>query len=173
MEEDGIVTTRSVQLLSQWICIGRLDFGELPPAESISLAIEFARFADMCCLPVVEPLIVDYIKNVILTNRPPAPTRNSTSPEVDRNSYHITRQHLISVLLLPKGHPVRSVLVNATVQGYLSGRLDHKLQDVVSEFPEFAVDLLQAVSNLTSDKGSELSFTDPISGAPEWVGSCP
>jgi hypothetical protein len=51
-EEEDIVSTRSFELLVQWLYVGRVIFDELPPEEAITTTIEFVRLADMCKVTV-------------------------------------------------------------------------------------------------------------------------
>ncbi|KAH7378139.1 hypothetical protein BKA64DRAFT_250384 [Cadophora sp. MPI-SDFR-AT-0126] len=71
MEEiDGVVSTRSFEMLVQWLCQNRIVFGDLPPAEMIAASIEFARLADMVGLTGVVSMTAEHIRQVILANRP-------------------------------------------------------------------------------------------------------
>ena len=53
-------------MLSQWICQGRLIFGESPPNETSTLSIEFVRLADMCGVTGMETLMAERIKGIII-----------------------------------------------------------------------------------------------------------
>lgn len=54
MEEiDGVVSSRSLQMLVQWVCLGRIIFDESLSDEGITSVIKFARFADMCAVTSV------------------------------------------------------------------------------------------------------------------------
>ena len=61
-EVDGIVTTRSFQMLLQWLYIGRVAFGELSSEEAITAILEFVRLADMCGVTGMESLMAAHIK---------------------------------------------------------------------------------------------------------------
>lgn len=61
-EMDGVVSTQSFQMLVQWVCLGRVVFGESTPEEAITTAIEFARLADMCHITGMESLMAEHIK---------------------------------------------------------------------------------------------------------------
>ncbi|ELR08411.1 hypothetical protein VC83_03559 [Pseudogymnoascus destructans] len=70
-EIDGVVSIRSFQMLVQWICLGRVVFGESAPEEAITTAIELTRLADMCGIIGMEFVIAGHIKAIIIAN--PAP----------------------------------------------------------------------------------------------------
>jgi len=55
-------------MLVQWVCLGRVVFGEYTPDVSITTAIEFARLADMCCVTGMESPMAELIKAIILVN---------------------------------------------------------------------------------------------------------
>lgn len=53
-EEEDIVSTRSFELLVQWLYVGRVIFDELPLEETVTTTIEFVRLADMCKVTGME-----------------------------------------------------------------------------------------------------------------------
>jgi len=69
-EIDGIVSTRSFEILVQWVCLGRIVFGDELPAEAIALSIEFSRLADMCNITGAESLMAEHITDIILADAP-------------------------------------------------------------------------------------------------------
>ncbi|KFZ24542.1 hypothetical protein V502_00979 [Pseudogymnoascus sp. VKM F-4520 (FW-2644)] len=162
-EIDGVVSARSFQMLAQWVCVGRVVLGTLPPAESITSAIEFARLADMCGVVGVESLMAEVIKSTIIDN--PGPYELDAG-STNRHTHYITLEHIISAAFLPDGHPVRNVLALATVEGYLNWD-DHKFSDGSSKVPSFSTDLLVAVKTTlrSMSRGDySVTFTEPISG---------
>ena len=80
-EINGVVTPRSLQMLIQWVCLGRVVFRECAPDVAIATAIEFARLADMCHITGIEPFTAEHIKAIILAN--PAPTEQDTDERHD------------------------------------------------------------------------------------------
>jgi hypothetical protein len=163
-EIDGVVSTRSFEMLVQWVCLNRIVFGDLPPAEAIAASIEFARLADMFSIMGLESLIAGHIKTIILTNKP-AKAGVFTTP-LDEHTYHLTLEHINSGVLLPEGHSVRKMLVSAAVKGYLL-RDHRKVFMEIQGLPDFAVDLLKevkvALDSLQAEKRG-MTFEDPFSG---------
>ena len=168
---DGVVSARSFELLVQWLYLGRVAFGILAPEESITAIIEFIRLADMCGVTGMESLMAERIKTIIKAN--PAPprlqpvaTRTSHKRVPDTNTYCITSQHITSAAFLPEGHPVRSMLASAAVEGYLRDD-NHKFRKEAQDVPNFSADLLKAVRTTLKNlayRNSEIQFEDPISG---------
>jgi len=160
-EIDGVVSTQSFQMLVQWVCLGRIVFGESAPEDAITMAIEFARLADMCRITGMESLMAERIKAIILANPAPEDSHFEKYRAPDTNTHCLTSQNIISAVLLPEGHPVRAILAAAAVEGYL--RQDNcKFLRETSEVVGFAVDLLKAVkATIKSTYGS--TFKDPIS----------
>lgn len=156
-EEEDIVSTRSFELLVQWIYVGRVIFNELPPEEAITATIEFVRLADMCKVTGMESLMAERIKALIV-GEPRLTKARKKKP--DTNIHCLTSKHIISGVLLAKGHPVRSILASAAVRGYLAR--DDYLSEAL-EVPDFAVDLLQkmqaAIKSFEST-GSGVTFQD-------------
>jgi hypothetical protein len=165
-EKDGVVSTQSFQVLVQWVCLGRVVFGKLAPAEAITTAIEFSRLADMCGVTGMESLIAEHIKAILLANPAPGNWRLDMGRTPDTNTHCLTSQHIISAVSLPEGHSVRGILAAAAVEGYL--REDNcKFLKETLEVPDFSVDLLKAVrATLVGLKYEEynITFEDPISG---------
>ena len=150
-EMDDVVSIRSFELLVQWLYLGRVIFGKSTPTETITAAIEFVRFADMCGVTGMETLIAEHIKAIIIAN----------------TSHHsIISKHIVSAASLPEEHPVRSLLAAAAVEGYLQHD-NHKFLKEIQEVPNFSADLLKAVkatlkSITTSD--DYIYVKDPVSG---------
>jgi hypothetical protein len=167
-EIDGVVSTQSFQMLVQWVCLGRVVFGESAPEEAITTAIEFTRLADMCGVAGMESLIAEHIKAIILANPAPKNSMFEKWRTPDTNTYCLTSQHIISAVHLPEWHPVRGILAAAAVEGYLRQEQDnYKFLRETSEVPDFSVDLLKAVrATLKSIAYEEcrITFKDPISG---------
>ena len=150
-------------MLAQWVRLGRVVLETLPPVESVTSAIEFAKLADMCGVIGMESLMAEYIKSTIIVNPGPYDCNTRTTT---RHTHYITLEHIISAAFLPDGHPVRNVSALATVEGYLNCN-NHKFSKGSSKVPSFSADLLVAVkTTLKSMRCDDLSvtFTEPISG---------
>jgi hypothetical protein len=134
----------------------------MEPEEAITASIEFVRIADMFEVTGMEALMAERIKAIILANHPVQTMFLAAAP--DKNTHHLTSQHIESAALLPGGHPVRSVLASASVEGYLLND-NHKFWREARENPEFALDLLGEVkvtlNSLQVYKGAAF-VTDPI-----------
>jgi hypothetical protein len=163
-EIDGVVSTRSFELLVQWIYLGRVIFGELEPAEAITATIEFARIADMCAVTGMETLAAQRIKAIIIAN--PARIADEYFDELPgplecNNTYCLTSEHITSAADLPDGHPVRQTLATAAVKGYLLHD-DHKFSKEMREVHNFSVDLLKAVkATLKNLRPANMYSSDP------------
>jgi hypothetical protein len=173
-EIDGVVSTRSFEMLVQWLYLGRVVFGELNPAEAITATIEFARIADMCAVAGMESLMAERIKAIIIAN----PARdddgwffNDPGPLELNNTYCLTSEHITSAADLPDEHPVREVLAAAAVEGYLRHD-DHKFSKEMRAVHNFSVDLLKAVKSTLKtlsrsdvhSPGKGVTVTDPLRG---------
>jgi hypothetical protein len=125
-EIDGVVSTRSFEMLVQWVCFGRIVFGDSPPANAIALSIEFAGLVDMSNITGPESLMADHIKGIALYN---ASLHKGSYGLRDHNAnnYFITTQNIESAALLPSGHLVRVVIAMAMV-GIFFLFDDHRFQ---------------------------------------------
>ena len=65
----------------------------------------------------MESLMAERIKALIV-GKPSLTKARKKKP--DSNIHCLTSKHIISAVLLPKGHPVRSILASAAVPGYLA-----------------------------------------------------
>ncbi|KAH6678601.1 hypothetical protein B0J14DRAFT_697585 [Halenospora varia] len=167
-EIDGVVSTRSFEMLVQWLYLGRVVFGELEPTEAITAIIEFARIADMCRVTGMESLMAERIKAIIISNPVPK-TGSPPGPSELKDTSWLRSKHITSVADLPDGHPVRHILAAAAVHGYL--RHDyHKFSKAMREVHSFSVDLLDAVKatlktlRCESFSGNGITFKDPLRG---------
>jgi hypothetical protein len=162
-EIDGVVSTRSFDMLVQWVLHNRIVFGDLPPAESIGATIEFARLADMVGLTVVESLMAEHLRQTILANAPAQDSVFVTPP--DEHTYHLRLEHIRAGVQLPKRHPVRTMLASAAVKGCLLRNQGKNFKETQS-LPDFAVDVLRevgvALESLESEKRG-MTFADPFS----------
>ncbi|TVY86621.1 hypothetical protein LAWI1_G008301 [Lachnellula willkommii] len=164
-DSDKVVTTQSFDLLVQWIYLGKLAFPSMKPEEEITMALDFARLADMVEVIGMETVIAEHIKNIIFENPAPIDYTWGSSRHGDSNMFCVLSQHLKSAWKLPDGHPVRKLFAAASVEGYL--RCDKpKFYQEIRDIPGFLADLLyetkKVLRNLQSFS-SETHFIEPIS----------
>jgi hypothetical protein len=161
-EVDGVVSTRSFQMLAQWIWLGRVHFGKSTPEEDIAATLEFVRIADMCGVTGMESLMAERIKEIIIANPEPQSEGHPRNP--DTNTHCLTSQNIISAACLPQGHPVRSVFAAAAVKGYLQCS-NYKFLRESQEVPGFSADLLAAVKAALETMDRHTGFCrDPFTG---------
>jgi hypothetical protein len=169
-EIEGVVSTQSFELLIQWLYLGRVIFGDLAPEDAITATISFVRIADMCGVTGMEHLMANRIKAIILHK--PSPTGDRPKRNPGANTDFLVSQHIRSAALLPDGHPIRNILANAAVEGYLISD-GHKFLREAKEVTSFSYDLLTSVkATLKTLKSgySGISFKDPLSGDIVYLG---
>ncbi|KAJ5927147.1 hypothetical protein N7516_008920 [Penicillium verrucosum] len=162
-ETEDDVSTRSLEALVQWLYQRTVRFGIEDPGEHISAAMELARLADKYDIVGLETIMAEYIKNILKHN--PHPQNNSCWRHVDSNTYYLTHNHIASAILLPREHPVRSVVAAASVEGFLRSA-NPKFSEEIHAYPSFGADLLQE-TRLILHRVKPLraaTFKDPISG---------
>ena len=162
-EINGVVSTRSFEMLLQWLYVGKILFDEIPSEEAIAAIVEFVRFADMCQVTGMEDLMAGRIKAMIMGKVPTTKAKKRTTTIVHHTC--ITSEHIMSAVLLPKGHSVRRILTMAAVPAYLN-RANYLSEAL--EIHDFAVDLLKEVRIVTKSfqpDGSCVTFQDPLSNA--------
>ncbi|PYI00861.1 hypothetical protein BO78DRAFT_424118 [Aspergillus sclerotiicarbonarius CBS 121057] len=119
---------------------------------------------DMIKLPGSENDAAEYIKRTILPN----PYRTLFGPQYEEtdpsiSTAHLTTHHVTSAVALPKGHPVRCVLVQAVVNAFLCDD-NHKFVREVQEIPEFVLDALRETKKAlksTARLGRSVSMNPP------------
>ncbi|CAI7621442.1 unnamed protein product [Penicillium glandicola] len=162
-EMEGVITTRSLEALFQWLYLRFIKFDIEDPGEHISAATELARLADKYEITGIESQIARYIKKIILAN--PDTDNNEDLDMVDNNTLWLGTKDIISGTLLPNGHPVRRLLAKASVGGYLQSA-KHQFSSLAQEHPRFGADLLHevrlALDNLNPP--SSATFEDPLTG---------
>jgi len=171
-EVGEFITVRSLELLIQWLHIGRVVVGKISPRGEIDAIVEFVRLADMCGVTGMENTMAERIKTLILANPPPIDFETSyfKNRDPNTNTFCITSQAVRSASLLPNdNHPVRAIFAMAAVEGYL--RSDkHKFLKETRDVPNFAFDVLKAVKltlltlRLPPHGEGGVDFTEPISG---------
>ncbi|KAJ5343968.1 hypothetical protein MYU51_002067 [Penicillium brevicompactum] len=162
-ETEDDMSVRSLEALIQWLYQHTVNFGIEDPGEHISAAMELARLADKYNIVGLEDTMAQYIKNILKCN-PYTQTARPLRP-IDHNTHYLTHDHIKSATLLPRGHPLRSVLAAASVEGFLQGP-NHKFSEEILDYPSFGADLLQEIGVVLNKEESLLAydFEDPISG---------
>jgi hypothetical protein len=165
-EIDGVVSSRSFQLLLQWLYLGRFNLGKEAPSDRITAMIELARLADMIEIKDVDMdlQIMEYIRATVLDN-PPPDDKWSRSP--DTNICHMTPDHVEAASHLPQGHLVRLLLAKASIDAYLHSE-NFRFSNEIQEVTEFAADLLQelrvALKSVELACFTKCTYNDAFSG---------
>lgn len=169
-ETEDDISVRSLEALIQWLYLHNVEFGIEDPGEHISAAMELARLADKYDIVGLEAVMAQYIKNILKSN--PHPQNGAAWRNVDYNTYYLTRDHIASATLLPRGHPVRGVLAAASVDGFLRSP-EHKFSEEIYVYPSFGADLLQETRLVlyTVKPLQDATFEDPISGERSYLNS--
>ncbi|KFY22071.1 hypothetical protein V493_06877 [Pseudogymnoascus sp. VKM F-4281 (FW-2241)] len=164
---DGVVSARAFEYLAQWLCIGRITFNEPTPEESISAAVEFSRFSDMCGITGNDNLVAKNIKDIILAN---LPSKGDIGRDFGRNTAHITSEHIFSASHLPRGHAVREILAISAAEEYIQGE-SHKFAEECHIVPGFSADLLAAVKKTlrTFSPRQRVLLTELIREEEDWL----
>ncbi|KAI2734749.1 hypothetical protein DTO013E5_9726 [Penicillium roqueforti] len=156
-EMDGIISNRALEGLLQWLYRGIVRFDIKNREENISAAMELVRFADMYEILGLETEMAKYIQDILLD-------ADTEFYGIDRNTWFINSDHIISALNLPHDHAVRRLLAAASVEGYMRSD-DYKFADLTQEYPPFGADLLRGVQlALRGLRRSDASLVDPIRG---------
>lgn len=159
-EIKGVVTSQSLEALLQWLYLQVFNFDPRFPGHHIGDAVELARLADKYNITSLESVTARCIKKIIIDN--PAPFQES---DIDKHTYWIGRQDIESASHLRPGHPVRQILAEASVAGYL--RSDkHKFAEMAQNHSSFGSDLLLALRKTMkkSMRHQDCGFDDPITG---------
>lgn len=162
-ELDGLVSSQSITALIQWLYHRRVRFNTEHPEEQITTAIELSRLADMCDVQGVGADMAEFIKDVLIANPKPYPSRNEYN---DLNTHSITDEHIDSATFLPQGHPVRCITAAASVEGLFKSQ-KYKFAEQARKQPTFGADLLEAVrGTLCTLTYSEyhMRVRDPVTG---------
>ncbi|RAK94916.1 uncharacterized protein BO80DRAFT_450689 [Aspergillus ibericus CBS 121593] len=174
-EIDGVLSVRSFEMVLQWLCTGTVILEDEPPTQTISTAIEFSRLMDMYNIPGSGDRMAEHIKRTIVENCPSPPSTDTNWSQATRSqardpnahTNYLTTEHIVSAATLPLGHPVRIILAQATVEGFLRDEY-HKFIKETQEIPGFALDVLR--ETMTALKVSHkhfcayVAFKDPFSG---------
>ncbi|GKZ67641.1 hypothetical protein AnigIFM50267_002127 [Aspergillus niger] len=144
-EIEGVVTERSLEMLLQWLYLGRLHFQSSSPEECITVYIELARLADMCNITGMEQILANKIKTII-TSSIPHNSLSSVGGE-DSKILYLTPDHIEWASMLLKGHPVRSLIAEASAGAFILME-NFKFADELREIPNYTGDLLDELKSL-------------------------
>ncbi|OOQ84293.1 hypothetical protein PEBR_34064 [Penicillium brasilianum] len=164
---EGVNSSQSFPAFLQWLYHRRVRFDPVKPEAKITAAIELSRLADMFHVDRLGAEMAEYIRKLLIAN-PTPPTEEWEY--FDTNTNVLTEQHVRSAGYLPRGNRVRSLIADASVEGFLRGD-DYKFADLAREHPTFEIDFLEQVRRaLTSldDSGEDTMVKDPITGKKEW-----
>lgn len=128
---DGVVSTRSLEHLLEWVYMETLSFTSEKPSDLFSEALELLRISDMCDVHGIEKLLVDFVSGLLTKSS----TVNST----------ILPQHIKSISLLPKGHPIRPIIARRLASALLDGQ-DFQYLDEISIYPSIGADIIKTIS---------------------------
>ena len=162
-EIEDVLSLRSFELLVEWLHLGRIHYDVKKGEESITAAMEFVRLTDMFGITGMESLVTEHIKDTIKANPGPYKTESGLK-EPGTNTYSLISKHIISASFLPDAHPVRQLLAEATVEGYLQ-QANYKFLKEAHDVPHFSKDLLKAIKLTLAtlkSKDSAIIVTDPI-----------
>ena len=126
-EMDGVVSTRSLQHLLEWVYMDRLSFTSEMPPDLLSEALEFLRIADMCDVHGMEKSTADFVSDLL--------TKPSSEPV-------ILPQHIKSISLLPKRHPIRPIIAKKLANSFFHAQ-DFPYFDELSDCPSIGAEILK------------------------------
>lgn len=155
------VSVRSVGALFHWIYRRAVNFEIADPTEHISALIELARLTDKYEITGLETTVAESIKDIVICNPHPQTNPKKHWRHLDNNTCYLKKRHITSAILLPQGHPVRSALAAASVEGFLRDA-GYKFRAETQTYPSFGADLLQEL-RLTLN-GTSFNFVDPVTG---------
>lgn len=158
-----MISTQSFEILVQQVYQNYIVFSDLPPTEIITVSIEFTRLVDIVSLIGIESIIAEYIRQIILANRP---TQNSVFANLlDKYTYYLRLEYIRSGVLLLKEHSVQKILISIAIKGYLLYNYSKNFKET-QELLDFVIDLLREVGitleSLESEKQS-IIFEDTFS----------
>ncbi|GAQ43781.1 hypothetical protein AtubIFM55763_003883 [Aspergillus tubingensis] len=141
----GVVTERSLLMLLQWLYLNRIEFPSQIQGRCINAYIEMARLADMWRITGMEQLLADKIKAIITSS---IPRVNLSCAGGENGKVRLlTSSHIKSASMLFKGHPVRSLIAEASVGPFIL--MDNfKFARELRENANYAGDLLDELKDL-------------------------
>ena len=166
-EIDGVLSTQSFEMLVQWVCLGRIEYGDTSPTDALTLSIEFARLTDMYMITGANHLMAERMKTIILADAKLHKYDHDYGGVFGTNVLCVKTHHIVSAASLPRGHPVREVLAMAMVEGFFTMQ-DERPFEETEEIPGFAADLLSAIKStsktIRSGEYGRAEFKEPLSG---------
>lgn len=165
---EGVVSEQSLAAFIQWLYTRTVTFNvdfHKDPAGYVAAVIEFARLAEMLGVNGVGDQMAQRIKEIMLSKPYPTPKPGTIGRANYRHIYMVSSKHLLSLEHLPKRHPVRRMIAQASVDSFLRST-NYKFANGVHDCPKFATDLLvevgEALNNLKYDmKATDFQSPDP------------
>ncbi|KAJ5975377.1 hypothetical protein N7481_009084 [Penicillium waksmanii] len=163
-ETEDDVSVRSLEALFQWLYRRTVEFEIEDPTNHIPAALELARLADKYEITGLENTIAQCIEDIIISTPHPKNSATSSRRAFNTHTYYLRRDHIASASILHQGHPVRTVLAAASVEGFLRTETP-KFSEEIQAYPSFGADvLLEIRRTLHSGMTQTFTFEDPISG---------
>jgi hypothetical protein len=164
---EGVVSEQSLAAFIQWLYTRtvtlNVDFHK-DPAGYVAAVIEFARLAEMLGVNGVGDQMAQRIKEIMLSNPYPIPKPGRRATY--RHIYMVSSKHLLSPEHLPKRHPVRRMIAQASVDSFLRST-NYKFANGEHDCPKFATDLLVEVGEALNNLKYDMKPTDFQSSEPE------
>lgn len=160
-----IVSVLSFQAFVRWLYQRTIELDIEDPEKRISAAMELARLGDMYKIHRLEQDTAYYIRQILLSYLDPDKDEVPHWRYPEANTVYLNHDHIVSATLLPPGNPVRTLLVEACVDGFLRVP-NHKFSKEIMEYPSFGVEILQVLGRLVHeprDDDEMFYFADPIS----------
>ncbi|CAG7982671.1 unnamed protein product [Penicillium salamii] len=164
-EMKDIVSVLSFQAFVRWLYQRTIELDIEDPEKRISAAMELARLGDMYKIHRLEQDTAYYIRQILLSYLDPDKDEVPRWRYPEANTLYLNHDHIVSATLLPPGNPVRTLLVEACVDGFLRVP-NHKFSKEIMEYPSFGVEILQVVGRLVHEPRDDdeiFYFADPIS----------
>lgn len=131
-EMEGVVSSRSLDSLLQWIYRDNASFESTELPDIISEMLEFLRMADMCDVHGMEKPVTRYILAAL------------KKADFSQRSKILLPHHISSTGRLPVGHPLRSVIAKAIMRPFFEEG-DFPFFDELSQVPSLSGDFLKEV----------------------------
>ncbi|PWY90421.1 hypothetical protein BO94DRAFT_574177 [Aspergillus sclerotioniger CBS 115572] len=168
VEIKDVLSIRGFEMFLQWLYTYQIIFMPQSPTEEISTAIEFARLLDFYNIShkATERFLAKHIKHTIMSNCAQDLTRSRMFAVETCYHQYFTSEQILSAVVLPIGHPVRAIIAQAMVPGYLRDH-DFKFLDEAETVPGFALDVLRETRTALKADGmltSNIEFRDPMTG---------